>query len=199
MEYGVGISRLYVTKRNAVTLLYGCQPKEESMLRLAWCVKPTRGRWTLLVALVVTFAAAVLTSSATAMRLPPPDSGGGSLRQEAISIMSLNYKEFGWLRAHDPVAPFDWSSDGCSWTPPAWANLFTPACLLHDFGYRNFGNGLRLQRTEDRRAWIDGRFYTEMKRICNDKYSAWWYLANDAACHSEADAMYHVVRVASHW
>ena len=36
-------------------------------------------------------------------------------------------------------------------------------------------------------------------RICNDKYSAWWYLANNAACHGEADAMYHVVRVASHW
>lgn len=169
------------------------------MLGLGSCVKPSVGRWVLVVALVVTLGMGVSASSAAAMRVPPPGGGGGSLRQEAIAMMSLPYKQFGWLRAHDRVAPFDWSSDGCSWTPPAWANLFRPACLLHDFGYRNFGNRLRLQRTEPRRAWIDGRFYTEMKRICRDKFSAWWRVANNAACHSEADIMYHVVRVASHW
>ena len=154
-------------------------------------------RLVLAVLVVMAMGGGAYASVASAMLPPPP--GHESLRQEAISIMDLNYKQFGWMRAHDHIPPFNWASDGCSWTPPDWAQLFRPACLLHDFGYRNFGNGLRLQRTEARRAWIDGRFYTEMKRICNDKYSAWWRVANDAACHSEAWTMYKVVRVASHW
>jgi hypothetical protein len=155
------------------------------------------GRLVLAVLAVMALSAGTFASESVAQIPPPP--GHVSLRAEAIAIMNLTYKEFGWMRSHDPIRPFNWTSDGCSWTPPAWAQLFRPACLLHDFGYRNFGNGLRLQRTEARRAWIDGRFYTEMKRICNDKYSAWWRIANDAACHAEAWTMYKVVRVASHW
>ena len=155
------------------------------------------GRLVLAALAAMAMACGTFVSEAAAQIPPPP--GHVSLRQEAISIMELTYKQFGWMRSHDPIGPFNWTSDGCSWTPPDWAQLFRPACRLHDFGYRNFGNGLRLQHTEARRAWIDGRFYTEMKRICNDKYSAWWRVANDAACHSEAWTMYKVVRVASHW
>jgi hypothetical protein len=119
---------------------------------------------------------------------------------QAINIMNLTYGQFTSLR-NSPTRPgaFDWSSDGCSgphtnpidWLKPFYAMHNAP-CLQHDFGYRNFGNGLRLERTEDRRAWIDGRFLTEMRRNCDDH---WWY----AGCGTAANAFYAAVRVANDW
>lgn len=98
-----------------------------------------------------------------------------------------------------PYNEFDWSTDGCSQTPASWKTLFDPACQEHDFGYRNFGKGLTLGRNETTRAWIDGRFRTEMKAICNYKYSDWTQYVNLQACFTEADIMYAAVRVANSW
>jgi len=98
-----------------------------------------------------------------------------------------------------PYNGFDWSTDGCSQTPASWKPIFDPACQEHDFGYRNFGKGLTLGRNETTRAWIDDRFRTEMKAICNYKYSNWSQYANLQACFKEADVMYAAVRVANSW
>lgn len=98
-----------------------------------------------------------------------------------------------------PYDQFDWSTDGCSRTPSSWASLFDPACQEHDFGYRNFGKGLTLGRNEPTRAWIDDRFHTEMKSICNYKFSNWTQYANLQACFTEADVMYAAVRLANSW
>lgn len=98
-----------------------------------------------------------------------------------------------------PYNEFDWSTDSCSRTPSSWRTLFDPACQQHDFGYRNFGKGLTLGRNESTRAWIDDRFRTEMKAICNYKFSNWTQYANLQACFKEADVMYTAVRVANSW
>lgn len=125
------------------------------------------------------------------------------LRTEAIAIMRQTYAQFMVMKKYDRYGPFDWSSDGCSWTPN-WkgfnlAAIFDAACEEHDFGYRNFGKGLRLGRNERRRAWIDNRFHTEMDRICNDKWGAWWQWFNRKACLGEAKVMYEVVHKVNYW
>lgn len=140
---------------------------------------------------------AILVPTAQAVVAPP--GGGGSARREAVKIMNLGYSRFVRFKHRHPIPPFDWSTDGCSGTPPAWADLFNRACQLHDFGYRNFGKGLTLGRNEKTRAWIDHRFLVEMDRICQDKYHAWYRRPNWLACRGEAWTMYGVVRNMSHW
>jgi hypothetical protein len=104
-----------------------------------------------------------------------------------------------------PYNSFDWTDDGCSGREQIGAisnvyrNLFNQPCRQHDFGYRNFGKGLTLEHTEARRAWIDSRFRTEMKSVCNNSFAKWWQAANKYACLTEADAVYHVIRVLSNW
>jgi hypothetical protein len=167
------------------------------------CGRIARGAVALVLVCGVIASSAVSATMARAQVPAPPGGGGGSLRDEAISIMKLTYKQFIWLKQNNPVPPFDWSSDGCSWTPNVkyfnLAKIFNPACQLHEFGYRNFGKGLNLGHNERTRAWIDGRFLTEMERICNDKWGSWWQWANKEACRGEANVMYKVVRKFSYW
>jgi Prokaryotic phospholipase A2 len=167
--------------------------------RTPWCGSIARIAAVLAFASGVIASSALLATTARAQVPAPPGGGSSSLRAEAVAIMNLTYKEFTWLKHNDPVPPFDWSSDGCSWTPPAWANLMNPACQLHDFGYRNFGKGLKLDRNEKTRAWIDHRFLVEMDRICQDRYHAWYRRANWLACRGEAWTMYGAVRNANNW
>lgn len=99
-----------------------------------------------------------------------------------------------------PYDSFDWTSDGCSPpTPGSWKKLFDGPCQLHDFGYRNFGKGLTLGRSEDTRHWIDDRFEAEMKRLCNDRYPHPWQYPNREACFKEAEIIHAAVSVASDW
>jgi hypothetical protein len=122
------------------------------------------------------------------------------LKEQAIDIMGHSYGDF--INAKNSPTrnnKFDWASDGCSGPHTNPVDLLQPfyimhnaPCQLHDFGYRNFGNGLRLERTEDRRAWIDGRFYEEMRRNCSDHPLY-------PACNTAADAFFAAVRVASDW
>jgi hypothetical protein len=78
--------------------------------------------------------------------------------------------------------------------PTAGKNLFDGPCQLHDFGYRNFGKGLTLRRNEDTRAWIDGRFEAEMKRLCNNNFPHIWQIPNREACFKEAEVIWAGVR-----
>lgn len=74
-------------------------------------------------------------------------------------------------------------------TPAPWAEAFHEACVIHDFGYRNYGGqGLRLDPTEARRKIIDDRLYEEMLWICSDRPEA---LLN---CPGAARTMYQAVR-----
>ncbi|MFC8920790.1 phospholipase A2 [Streptomyces sp. NPDC057116] len=108
--------------------------------------------------------------AATALTLVLPVAAP-TVREQADRIMNLTYREF----ARTPrVAPFNWTTDGCS-VPTGYApysEVFRPACVQHDFGYRNYGanHELRLSPTRETKNWIDGRFRTEMERVCQDTY-----------------------------
>lgn len=96
-----------------------------------------------------------------------------------------------------PYNEFDWTDDGCSpsWVPEEiYRSLFDGPCKQHDFGYRNFGNGLQLGRNDDARAWIDARFLSEMQRLCNDNFSRAWQIVNKGACLEMAKVVYGGVR-----
>ena len=102
-----------------------------------------------------------------------------------------------------PYNAFDWTDDGCSGREQIgpisnlYRNLFNKACQLHDFGYRNFGEGLKLDRTESRRAWIDERFRIQMYRICDDRFAG--NRAQLLVCKDQAEWVHTVVRNASSW
>lgn len=96
----------------------------------------------------------------------------------------------GGCRKPYPYNRYDWTSDGCSWTPDSWKAIFDAPCQQHDFGYRNFGKGLTMQRTETRRKWIDRRFLREMWRVCST-----WSLPSRGSCNAAARTMYTAVRI----
>jgi hypothetical protein len=123
--------------------------------------------------------------------LVPAGTAAADTKSRAIDIMNQSYGDFLKTKARHE-APFDWSTDGCSWTPPPWNWEQRGPCELHDFGYRNFGKGLTLERTENRRGWIDQRFLDEMRRNCRQH---WWY----TSCPNGILTMYGVVRNASDW
>lgn len=132
---------------------------------------------------------AACASPATAQEQPS--------RAEADRIMRLDGAAYTAVRA-SPTRPraYDWTTDGCTLTPRPWALSFRPACRLHDFGYRNYGRGLRLGRDERTRRWIDGRFRTEMLRLCAARPARRYARS---LCRIEASTMYLVVRGANYW
>jgi hypothetical protein len=111
-----------------------------------------------------------------------------ALLSRALALTALPHEAF---HAAPRTPPFDWSSDGCSRTPASWARVFALACRQHDFGYRNLGNGLRLQRTEPTRRFLDERLLAESRRICSQRAPG----AGRAVCDVRAQAMYVAVRV----
>ncbi|MGH3622040.1 MAG: phospholipase A2 [Sciscionella sp.] len=88
----------------------------------------------------------------------------------------------------------DYSSDGCSSTPAGLKQIFDSACQLHDFGYRNFGSGLRLGRNDSTRLWVDNRFHDEMNRICQDTHKGFAEQGNLTVCRYQAQVVYDKVR-----
>ncbi|MFG7943922.1 phospholipase A2 [Streptomyces cacaoi] len=144
-------------------------------------------------ALVLT-AAGTLGSAGTAVAASAPGTAAPAdpaVRTAADRIMNLTYQEFATT---EHVAPFNWTNDGCSvplkFTP--YKEVFRPACNLHDFGYRNYGGGheLKLSPVRETKNWIDGRFLTEMKRICDDRYPL---PVGHTACQVAARAYYEAV------
>ncbi|GAA2067286.1 hypothetical protein GCM10009801_14510 [Streptomyces albiaxialis] len=116
------------------------------------------------------------------------------LVRKADRIMALPAEEFATTE-HTP--PFDWTTDGCS-VPGGMApymKLFTPACALHDFGYRNYGSharGLSLDPTPGRKKAIDTRFLEEMQRTCDKKRPD---PIRHTACYGAAQTYYDAVRL----
>ncbi|WP_149182533.1 phospholipase A2 [Streptomyces sp. TRM49041] len=115
-----------------------------------------------------------------------------TLREQADSIMNLTYREF----AETPrIPPFNWTNDGCS-APTGnapYVEVFRPACAQHDFGYRNYGgrHELKLSPTRETKNWIDGRFRTEMRHICDDTYRL---PMSHLSCVNAAEAYYTAVQ-----
>ena len=127
-------------------------------------------------------AGALLTTTATTAAASPGKPADATAAAWAVKaaaplaradfLMNQTYKQFPAYAQHRE-APFDWTTDGCSApTPWPWSRVFRAACVMHDFGYRNYGNQgsthLRLDPTEKRRNWIDDRLLVEMNRICDD-------------------------------
>ncbi|MFI1221421.1 MULTISPECIES: phospholipase A2 [unclassified Streptomyces] len=112
----------------------------------------------------------------------------------ANHLMGLRYWDF----VNQPqVAPFDWESDGCTGVGTGEKVIFFEACVQHDFGYGNYGpsSGLKLDPTDARRAWIDERFYHEMRQICIDRHES------GSTCLGSAKVIYDGVRAIgwTHW
>jgi hypothetical protein len=118
---------------------------------------------------IATIAATVATSTAA---LAGPPSPTNPTVGEANRIMALSWEAFA---AAPHSAPFDWSTDGCSSPLPATplAEMFRPACALHDFGYRNYGaRGAARSTTPEVKDWIDTRFDAELGRICKKNFGS---------------------------
>lgn len=109
-----------------------------------------------------TTALAMFAAAGIALAGQPPATTPD--QTEANRLMNLTADDFG-LAPQNP--PFDWSNNECSGpTRPE----FTPACVQHDFGYRNYGarGDLGFAVIRDTKDWIDQRFHEEMYRICED-------------------------------
>lgn len=136
----------------------------------------------------------------------------------AVETMNLSYEEFldrkldfvvhgcerpPWERSVSerclkpfPYDSFNWTTDGCSPpTPDTWKAIFDGPCQQHDFGYRNFGKGLQLERNNTRLEFIDNRFHDEMRRIC----STWERRLERGTCLTFAWGMYKTVSGANDW
>lgn len=145
---------------------------------------------------------------------PPPPVDRAEQRRFAIETMKLSWQAFFARKLHFlanncskgpvgcrkpvPINAYDWTHDGCS--GPQWSQRFTKqfrlACLQHDFGYRNFGNGLRLGRNELRRVWIDRRMLKEMQSLCWHHYPRRFRDARlRAGCLITARRVYEAVRI----
>ncbi len=132
-------------------------------------------------------ASAVITLAALAVAAT---SGAATPRERALELVAMTHESFAAIARGRP-APFDWSTDGCSRTPHSWARRFEGPCRQHDFGYRNIGRGLRLWRSEVARLWIDGRFLTELRRVCAARFTG----VPLTSCRAQAGAMHIAVRV----
>ncbi len=102
---------------------------------------------------------------------PSADTPFNSLRAIADGYMSSSLDDFLATKQQKP-GPFNWSDDGCSiikYAVPQDEAWFHDACTRHDFGYRNYGNGLRLQRDDGTKQQIDSRLLDDMHYICNNR------------------------------
>jgi hypothetical protein len=104
-----------------------------------------------------------------------------------------------WQRRYP--AQIDWSTDGCSL--PGYIDVFIPvfalaystafnnSCVIHDFGYRNYGNGKHhLGKTRYRKNTIDTQFRSNMKHQCSNLS---WADLRKPTCNAAADAFYWAV------
>ena len=95
---------------------------------------------------------------------------------EALTLINLPLSEFMNVQRsrqpRDDQDPFNWTNDSCSGyflTPPEFDAVFNDACVRHDFQYRNFGRGLKLQRTAARKAAADKELLADAYDECRRK------------------------------
>jgi hypothetical protein len=132
--------------------------------------------------------ATLLAALALAAPSTNAPAAGPAPAARAIALVAAPHEAF---LAAPRSAPFDWSSDGCSRTPAPWARFFDGPCRQHDFGYRNLGRGLRLQRTETTRRWVDDRLLAESRRLCARPAGG----VARVLCDARARAMHVAVRL----
>jgi hypothetical protein len=111
-------------------------------------------------------------------------------RQQADTWMTENLGDFLTTRDQAPE-PYNWNADGCSVVrnfDPVWAEIFRETCYRHDFGYRNYGNGIRMQRDDQTRLWIDNQLRTDMVNYCDD------HVLLGPDCYGRAEEYYLGVR-----
>lgn len=97
------------------------------------------------------------------------DGSGLTELQSARRLMELPLADFveeADASSRDPR--LDWTTDLCSGPSviSIWDDDFADACRRHDFGYRNFGSAKALDKTPDRREFIDEVFADDMAAIC---------------------------------
>lgn len=151
-------------------------------LALAAAATAALSVFAVLVAPTTTAAAVVTSTNAhnTSTSSTPRADSTESLTERADRIfLETTLREFGRLSAKrsqpkvDAKDPLDWSNDGCSaeiWGIDApYRDTFRPACIRHDFGYRNFGNGLALRTNEEAKGIIDRRLRRDAKTICRSR------------------------------
>lgn len=134
--------------------------------------------------------AALTVSVFTLAATGPAAAASTSPEATAIRLLSVDHRAFLATKALAPP-PFDWSTDGCTRAPAAWARTFDEPCQQHDFGYRNLGRGLRLRATEGARAWVDRRLLVELRRVCAERFAR----VARTRCRIQARAMYAAVRL----
>lgn len=137
-----------------------------------------------------TLAAALCGAILLLLPLAAPAAAHPALRERARQLVAMDHHAFLAVKA-TAEPPFDWSTDGCTSTPASWAVTFDGPCQQHDFGYRNLGHGLRLWATRTARTWVDGRFLTELRRVCAERFAG---RARDR-CRVRARAMHLAVRL----
>ena len=87
---------------------------------------------------------------------------------------------------------FNWSTDGCSipGIPSKFQTnvVFYPACVQHDFGYRNVKAYPNLMN-ESHRDWVDAQFKRHMRTICSQRN-----ILLRPGCYVDAEAFWGAVR-----
>lgn len=81
---------------------------------------------------------------------------------------------------------FNWSDDGCSGPPNPYSDDFHDACLRHDFGFRNYGNGVQVDPTEPARLRINNRLKADTTNQCVAQ-------GNHATCKAAVSTYFHFV------
>lgn len=139
----------------------------------------------------------IAATSVAGLATVAPAHASSSRFDRAVEIMKSSMSDFQATKRSAP-RPFDWRDDNCSVPRGArvlidndYLRIFRKACERHDFGYRNFGKGLELDRTADRRKWIDQRFKADMLRICEqrERKDGW------DICEASAEKFYGAVRL----
>ncbi|WP_216322784.1 phospholipase A2 [Deinococcus aestuarii] len=113
--------------------------------------------------------------------------------QATYTRLAADDKFTGNLSSYKRTYPrFNWSNDGCSvpHLPEKFRKMivFHPACVQHDFGYRNARSYPNLMN-ENHREWVDGQFKQHMRAICSRRN-----IFLRPGCYADAQAFWLAVR-----
>ena len=120
-----------------------------------------------------------------------PSSRPEQLRGEADGFMALPFAEFLTVKSQEPP-PFDWSDNGCSFVNIVVPEELNIACSRHDFGYRNYGEGLSFSPDENTRHWIDRILLQDLQLTCAQIRDG---LEEEICINITSHAIYDAVRV----
>jgi hypothetical protein len=103
---------------------------------------------------------------------------------DAVAFEDVYGPKYGFWKAH-PFKGISWDTNGCS-VPTSllkanyktlivgfsldYSSVFKKSCDRHDFGYRNYGKGLKLERTDAQRAKIDRKLSDNMDLQCKKRF-----------------------------